>query len=495
MRLALRRILPVVAALVFAAVLLPAGVRGPAPIPMTVSGHALTSVGAALPIGTPIRSIIDGVIYSNDSSVLDSTGAFSLYTVGNFVINGTTPEPSPRKEGANPGERVQYAAGDFTSSIAVFQELIPWFSDENVTQDLHLASGPQPAPLKVQGIVTEPATGGSQYVLLCNPSAGSVDLGGYYLQVDRPGTYFGGNMSLAGNLRAGAIVRVNLTAGFPLQPSGDALKLVFRNPGGTGAPANGTDVAIDRVEFNASQGGTLDWQPGATIMGAALAPGPGQILERDPSCLDTNSPTDFHIAREPGLGNATAPVVSIVAPTSGATVPGGQAYTVRWSMTSNAFASAYLQVWVNVTVAGSTVALVSGGVGNTSVDWQVPDASDSGASLHIDVVDPDGNHGSSSVTFRVVPPQPYSILIAALIAIVVLVFILLGVILTRRSRRTAIPPPLRPMMMPASTAPAVPTTPSATVGSTKECPRCHTRVKAEDVSCFFCGYSFARPQT
>ncbi len=493
-----RRLILLLLALILSLTLLSSVVRAPPPIPMTTSGHAFTSSGAALPVGTPIRTFIDGVIYSNASQVLDASGSFSVYTVGNFVINGTTPEPTSIKHGANRGEPVQFAASDFTSAISMFQEVVPWFSDTTVTQDLHLASFTPPleppSPLKLQGIVTQPAQGGSQYVFLCNPSAVSVTLGNYYLQVDRPGTYYGGNFTLAGSAPAGGEVRVNLASGFVLTPTGDALKLVYRNPGGPEAAANGMDVVVDRVEFNASNGGTLSWQPGATIMGAAPSPGPGQILERSAGCADTNSPSDFHLAIEPGLQAATSPVVAIAAPSAGASVMGGQTYTVRWSMTSNVFAAKYLRVWVNLTLRGTTILLVSGGTGNSSVDWQVPAQSASGVSISVDVVDPFGNRGTKSVTFSVVPPQPFSLLIAVLLVVVVVGFIVAGILYGRREKREADRRTLVGRAAPPTGAPpVVPAAGAVPVAGTKECPRCHTRVRAEDVTCFFCGYSFVQP--
>ncbi len=478
----------------FAAAVIPA--RGAVPIPMTTQGAAYDASGAPLPAGTPIRTFIDGVDYSNDSAVTGGAGSYSVLTAGNWVLNATTPEPSPTKHGANAGETTFYAASDFTASALVFQETLAWASDTVVMQDLHLgglASTPQ--PLKIQGIVTQPARGGTPYVLLCNPTASAASLADYYLQRDAPGTYDGANFSLSGSLGAGAIVQENLSTIFGLVPTGDALKLVYRNPGGSSASAAGADIVVDRVEFNATIGGTLDWQPGSTIMGSAPAPGPGHILERSPSCADTNRPSDFHLAAEPGLPSATPPVVTITAPSPGQNVPGGQVFAIRWTMADDVFVNPYLHVWVNVTVNGVTTSLVAGGAGPTSADWNVPDVNAPGATVLVHVVDPFGAAGNATVRFNVIPATPYSVYVAILIVVVIAVFLLWAYRHARKEAEreqaktkpleAAASPPAAPAATPAASAPPEP--------GTKICPQCHTSVRAEDVTCFFCGYAFVRP--
>ena len=96
-----------------ALVSLPDAARAPPPIPLTTVGDAYGAQGNPLPIGTPIRTFVDGVEYSNASQVLTGAGAFEVATAGNWLIGGSTPEPSSVKHGADIGERVIYAAGDF----------------------------------------------------------------------------------------------------------------------------------------------------------------------------------------------------------------------------------------------------------------------------------------------------------------------------------------------------------------------------------------------
>ncbi len=471
-------------------------VRGPPPIPMTTQGLAFDRAGSPLPAGTPIRTLIDGVDYSNASAVMDAGGNFSVLTAGNLVLNGTTPEPSPTKRGASLGETVMYAASDFTTTADVFQETLPWFPGRTVSQDLHLGStASTPQPLKIQGIVTLPAQGGAGYLFLCNPTASSVALSDYHLQLDAPGTYYGGNLTLAGTLAPGVGPRLNLTTAFPIVPTGDAVKLVYRNPGGAAASAGGTDIVVDRLEFNATVGGTLDWQPGSTIMGSAPAPGPGEILERSPTCADSNSPSDFQIAREPGLPTPAGPTVSLITPGLGQNVPGGQTFTIRWSMTDNVFVSAYLKVWVNVTYLGTRIALLAGTAGVTSVDWNVPDVGTPGATVTVEVANPFGLHASVSRTFTIAAATPLSVYIAVVVIIVIAVFVVFAYRHASRQETAQTPPPSPPASPQTPSIPVAPPQASAPGPGTKVCPNCHTVVKEGDETCFFCGQAFARPPT
>ncbi len=479
------------ALLVLGGATLPA--RAPPPIPMTTQGSAFDAAGNPLPAGTLIRTFLDGVDYSNDTVVYNAAGGFSVLTAGNLVLNGTTPEPSPVKTGPDAGEPVVYAAGPLTSPLSFFQETTPWEPDLTVTQDLHLASAATtPDPLRIQGLVTQPAQGGPQYVYLCNPTATSLSLSDYYLQVDRPGTYYGGNLTLTGTLATDAAVRVNLSASFSLIPTGDALKVVYRNPGGAGSPAGGRDVVIDRVEFNATMNGTLDWQPGNTIMGDAPGPGPGQILERTSFCSPTPAPSGFALAKEPGLPAVAPPRITIESPTAGQNVQGGQIFTIRWTMTDPVFVSGYLRVWVNVTIGGTTTTVLAGAQGATSVDWDVPDVSMSNVNIHVSAVNPFGTEGNTTTTFNIVPSTPYSVYIAIAVIAVIAAFILIAYYY---ARRRAEPPPTPPAAPPPEAKPAAPSPPpTAAAPGAKVCPKCGTAVKEADETCFYCGQPLGRPR-
>ena len=60
-------------------------VLAPPPTPYTTFGMAFDSTGTRFPQGTPIRTFIDGVDYSNKTSVYDNTGSFYVDTFGNWV--------------------------------------------------------------------------------------------------------------------------------------------------------------------------------------------------------------------------------------------------------------------------------------------------------------------------------------------------------------------------------------------------------------------------
>lgn len=481
------------------AVLLVAGlfvavrVAAPPPIPMRTEGRALNESGSPLPSGTPIRTFVDGVEYSNASSVQDGSGAFAVLTAGNSKTGANVSDTPNVQEGANLGDALIYAAGGFTASTRVFREVDPWVPAGIAVHDLNLGSGAStPQPIKVQGLVTQPAQAGNQYVFVCNPTGSTVSLADYYLERNAPGAYLGPRIDLSGSLAAGARDRVNLTSSSWLMASGDSLKLVYRNPGGAGATAGGRPLVVDRVEFNATQNGTLTWEPANTVMGDADAPGPGQILQRDLACTDTNGPGDFALATEPGLASNGPPTVSIVAPAVGEAIAAGSTYTFVWSLSDDVFATAYIHVWANLTIGNQTTALVVDGRGVTSVAWAVPNAVLSDVVLRIDVEDPFGAHASATRSFRVTQQSLIVIAIAVLIVVVLVAFLLFAYWQARKRKRT--PPPMSPPppMAPASVAEVPPAgiAGGLAAANRKVCPRCHMSVNAADVTCFFCGYKF-----
>ena len=475
-------------------------VIAPPPIAMRTQGHALDQGGSPLPIGTPIRTFVDGVNYTggrfpgDTMAIRDGTGSFALLTAGNSKTNANVSDTPTVQEGATLGDTILYAAGDFTVATPVFQETSTWAPETIVTQDLHLGSAPStPQILKIEGIVTQPAQGGDQFVFLCNPSGSTVSLADYYLERDALGTYHGGSISLAGVLGASSKVRTNLTSPSWLSVGGDALKLVYKNPGGAAAPAGGRDVVVDRVEFNATSGGTLTWEPGNTIMGDAPAPGPGRILQRDAACTDTNDPADFSLATEPGVpAKGPPPAVAIIVPSPGQTLEAATSVTFSWTVSDEVFVSSYLHVWANVTIGNETIPLLTDQAGATSVVWTTRDVADSNVVLRVDVEDPFGAHGSASQTFALTRQSPIALIAAVLIAVVLLVFLIFGL---RRARKHEEQPPSPPQVPPTPpTAPATVAPPlggPVSVAGKKVCPQCHTAVDIADVSCFFCGYRFS----
>ncbi len=462
---------------------------------MRTQGNAFDRSSNPLPLATPIRTFVDGVDYSNGAAVRTGQGSFVVLTVGNSMSAADVSDTPDVQEGANIGDDVIFAAGDFSASTDVFRETVAWSPGAVVTQDLTLGSlATTPLPIKIQGIVARPARGGAQYVFVCNPTSGAVSLADYYLQRNEPGRYDGPTMSLVGVLNPLATVRVDLPSETFLIPTGDALKLAYRNPGGVTATANGHDIVVDRVEFNATVGGTLYWEPGNTILPDVPAPGVGRILERFPSCTDTNDPSDFRVAMEPGLPPNEAPTVAITSPVQGQAIASAAPFTITWSMSDDIFRSQDLRVWVNVTISGSNTTIVDGAVGQTSVVWTPPDVAATGVGIRVDVVDPFDARASDSRMVSLTQQTPYAILIAVLVVAVLLAFVIVGILLARRSRRPAPQPP-----SPPATSPPTPVPPPA-AGTTvpwppgkKLCPRCHTAVNVDDLVCFYCGNRFVEP--
>jgi hypothetical protein len=270
-------------------------------------------------------------------------------------------------------------------------------------------------------------------------------------------------------------------------PTGDALKLVYRNPGGGAAAAGGRDVVVDRLEFNATRNGTLFWEPGNTIMGDAPAPIPGRILQRDASCTDTNDPRDFTLATEPGIAAAQPPTVSITLPAAGQQVFAASSVTFSWTMSSDVFQTSYLHVWANVTIGTQVIRLVSDAIGVTSATWTTPNVAAREVALRVDVEDPFGGHGSAIQTFSLTPQSPVAVIVAALIAIVLVSFLIFALLRSRKRKQS---PPPTPPAQPIPPAAPLSTEAAPYTQAKKVCPRCHTAVKAEDQTCFFCGYKF-----
>ena len=259
------------------------------------------------------------------------------------------------------------------------------------------------------------------------------------------------------------------------------------------AAAGGGDIVVDRVEFNATRGGTLTWEPGNTIMGDASAPGPGRILQRT-NCQDTNQPQDFTLAVEPGLPANGAPTVAIVVPAPGQNVPAATAVTLTWTMSDDVFLSGYLHVWANVTIGNATIGLVSDRMGVTSTVWTPPDVDAANVVLRIEVEDPFGAHAQASTTFALSRQSPVVLIVAVLIAVVLLVFLIFGFRRTRKHETGQRSPPPTPPTPPSTAPPVVPPIGAALSRAEKKtCPRCHTAVDAGDVTCFFCGYKFGEP--
>src|SRR3972149_2670530 len=115
------RFLPVVLLLVLL-LLLAFPAAAPPPIPMRTMGDAMDGGGSPLPVGTAIRTFVDGVDYSTGGSVQTGQGSFTVLTVGNSVSPGDVSDTPEIQEGANLDDEVIFAAGDFTTTAGVFCE-------------------------------------------------------------------------------------------------------------------------------------------------------------------------------------------------------------------------------------------------------------------------------------------------------------------------------------------------------------------------------------
>ncbi len=362
----------VLALLTIASVLTP-GARAPPLPPLEAFGHALNAAAAPLPVGTAVRAFIDGVRYSNLSAVVSPDGSYSLEVVGNSYTGSSSDTPTI-KEGGDPGDLVVFASGDLTASGSLFRESAAWQPGAVVSTDLREASGAkQPILLKIDAIVTRPADARTQYAFLCNPTIATADLSRYYLQKDIPGSMNGPTIALSGLVPGGTRYYVDFGSSSYLATGGDAFKLVWRNPRGADAPARGSDVVVDRVELNATSGGTLFWEPGNTILSDAPAPGVGQEIHRSPSCADTDRGSDFVVASEsPRL---RVPAVDLLSPRGGEDWTGGSVHQVPYTIADTLDTSLLVRVELS-TDSGLTYPTIIDGptsrqVGSQSFPWTV----------------------------------------------------------------------------------------------------------------------------
>ncbi|HEV8594501.1 MAG TPA: hypothetical protein VGR51_03130, partial [Thermoplasmata archaeon] len=365
------------------------------PQPYNLYGIATQSGGPAVVLGTRITAFIDGVDYSNGTSVYDASGHYDVDTFGNWVTQFGQDNTLEVKEGGDIGDEIMYVAGDFTSSAQVFTTKKLWTPGDVVSQDIQLApAGNQPALLKIARIVTRPADLDRQYLYLCNPTSSPVDTVSYYLQKDTPGSYNGPTHLLSGIIFPGALQYVNLTGALDLVTTGDNIRLVWDNAG----PAfSATDIIIDRVEFNQTGGaGTLFWQSGNTLMTDAPAPGLGQEIRRSLACGDTNSNAlDFTFGGETGRpGTNTAPTLTLSVPDGGQVWTGNTVHAIQWAM-SDAEDAGALQFTISLSTDGgilfpTTVFAGPGPQGANTYNWNVNPVDTPTARIRICVSDSGG---------------------------------------------------------------------------------------------------------
>ena len=295
-------------------------VLGLIPEPYELYGSAHDDIGVVLLDGAPIRTFIDGADYSNKTSVYSrpgySDGYFDVDTYGNYRNNRTFPATPWIKEGGDDGEPIMYSWGDFSNNTQIGGPAQPWlqakvFQETHNWQtglppqagDLNLAQDTkQPPLLKIYSVTTNSTINPfTDYVWLCNPTNLPVEGSNFYLEKDVLGSFTGPQVQIpAGTIPAYSKTFVDLGALDYFNEAGDNLKLVWNNTGGAGAAFGGSDIVVDRVEFNKTPvGGALNWEPGNTIMNDEVAPARGFQINRSAVCYDTNSVNkDFFPAPE-----------------------------------------------------------------------------------------------------------------------------------------------------------------------------------------------------
>ena len=359
------------------------------PQPHNFFGIARDSSSVALPFGTRITAWVDGVDYSNGTSVVNPPGSYDMDVFGDNQTDIATDNTPTVKTGGDISDEIMYVAGDMTTYKALNPQQVFTAKDfwgvpttgQSENLDLTLAlPGSQPGLPKIGRITTQPADGLTQYLYLCNPTASAIDASQYYLEKPVPGAFNGPTHAISGIIGPlGGRLYVNLTswsAPTTLVTTGDGLKLVWNNPGG--GAFGGTDIIVDRVEYNGTFSATFV-EPVNTIMSDAVAPGFGQEIRRigADTCQDTNSNSvDFGLTAEtgrPAAGN-TVPTVVVSTPSGGEDWTGNTVHTVFWNQSDaeDAFLTAALDAgtdgitWPYIIFGGSRPN------GANSFAWPVP---------------------------------------------------------------------------------------------------------------------------
>ncbi len=346
----IRLALAIIVAALMVVPLLPS-VKAPPLAPYEAWGIARNAASNPLPLGTPIRTFIDGVDYSNLTVTYRADGSYQTQIAGNWYI-GPISETPAIKEGGDPNDPVMFADSALTTGGTIFAQDATWQTAFFQNLDLqYAAASAQPALLKICSVTTQPADLQTQYAYVYNPTGLTVDLSNFQFQKDVAGNMNGPTVSMTGTVAAGKKAFVDLGSTSYLTTTGDALKLVYKNTGGTAF--NGRPIIADRVEFNATSGGTLSWEPGNTIMTDAPAPGLGQEIHRTPDCAtDTNQGTDFVIG--PETTRPTAPTVTVSSPNGGERWTGNSQHRIWWNMSDVQDANTVLTVAINYSLDSGT---------------------------------------------------------------------------------------------------------------------------------------------
>jgi hypothetical protein len=316
-------------------------VMGAIPVPHNSWGHALDETGTRYGVGELLTSWIDGVEYG-DNDTFDAIGEtwYDLDTAGNWVTAPGDPNTPWRKEGGDIDEPIMYALGNFTNigldpdgdtlfDAGVFVETQLWMTTIVYNEDLNLSATQPPLFPKISWIVPEPTDGFPDYVLIYTKEP-FFDMSEFYLEKNDYALN-GPIQTLAGASNATAYFYASLKD-IELDGCGDELKLVWTN---TGPAFGGSDIIVDRVEWNATVGGCHYFEPDNTIMTDAVAPPSGYAMHRTGTfpvyADDTNDNsvdfvTDFTWPR-PSINR---PSITILRPLAGEALAGGTTEALMW---------------------------------------------------------------------------------------------------------------------------------------------------------------------
>ncbi|UCD92024.1 MAG: Ig-like domain-containing protein, partial [Methanobacteriota archaeon] len=342
------------------------------PIPHNMWGIPYDETGVRMDVGELITSWIDGVQYGdNDTFVFGPDIRYDIDTDGNWVTAPGDPNSPWEKEGGDLTEPIMYVWGDMTMidldpeddgilNHGVFEETEPWDTTVSTPSDLNLAVGQPPIFPKISMIIPEPTDTYPDYVLIYTEEP-FFDMSGFYLEKN-DGVLSGPSFALSGLSNATAYFYANLTT-MDLDACGDELKLVWSN---AGLAFGGNDIVVDRVEWNATTGGThnvgLDHEPDNTIMTDAAAPacavtdfamrrgGVFPVFDTDTNDNLLDFVVDTPWPR-PIIG---APVVNVIIPNGGEDWTGGSTHPISWFMYDNNFINTLLTATVNYTIDSGT---------------------------------------------------------------------------------------------------------------------------------------------
>ncbi|MEM3738218.1 MAG: hypothetical protein QW204_00520 [Thermoplasmata archaeon] len=264
------------------------GVIGAPVIPYNQYGLAYKE-GNLLPSNSTITAWIDGVKYGNAS--VNATGFYDLIVPGDniTVINGTI--VNPVKEGGIDNDMI-YFTYETNGSIYFANQTSVYVNGSSVEKNLTFYATTQKA--LIYEVVAEPGDGGSDYIYLYFPLISAVNLQDWKLEKCGNGSYSAWSAPLSSLTTqiypSGSNYLYVDLGGNILSGNGGSLKLLWYSS------ASSAWLCIDRVEWNATTGGTHNYSPSNTLMEDATgAVTPGMSIKRvgTPPVDTNNCAVDF----------------------------------------------------------------------------------------------------------------------------------------------------------------------------------------------------------